>query len=126
MTCAFQPNRGQIPLLLGLLALGLTLSGCLVQGQCYSDHDCEGGEVCNQLTGACYTECRVDDDCLVAGSYVGKHCQRGRCAFRFDERVAAPDFCLPVANPKSAYHGPSLCLSQLKGQVVLIFFGLMA
>ena len=57
---------------------------------------------------------------------VGKECFNHRCQWRLDERVKAPNFCLEVINPKSAYYEKDLCLDDLKGNVVLIYFALMA
>ena len=119
-----------LPRLLGAAALllpALLAGGCLVDSKCHSHSDCSSDETCNMETGGCYVQCNDDKDCLVQGSYVGKHCdQRHRCDFKFDERMDAPNFCLNVVNPKSQYAGTKLCLEQLKGKVVFIFFGLMA
>lgn len=106
-----------------LLALGA--SGCLVDSRCRADHECSTGEVCNLGTGACYVECRADSDCTLGGLDVGRSCLGGKCQFRFDERVAAPDFCLKVHNPASTHAGSMRCLSQEKGNVVLLFFALL-
>jgi hypothetical protein len=68
--------------------------------------------------------CRANADCLFSGNDVGKVCNHGICEFA-DENTA-PNFCLPVINPSSTYYGQNRCLAEEKGQVVLIFFGLLA
>jgi Cys-rich repeat protein len=101
-------------------------AGCLVESQCRADYDCPSGQSCNSRSGACYLECSEERDCYVNGASVGKSCSQNKCRYLFDERVAAPDFCLADVNPKSTTHGSSVCLSALKGKVVLLFFGLLA
>ena len=110
------------------LLVGLTLAegGCLVHSRCQTDDDCNGDESCDRQDGECRVECVTDRDCWVGEVYVGKECFHHRCQFRLDERVKAPDFCLAVVNPKSSYYNKQLCLSQLKGKVVLTFYGLLA
>lgn len=106
-------------------SVSLLVAGCMVESLCHSNYDCSSDETCNLASGECYVQCTTDKHCHVNGAYVGKDCVDNRCQFRFDERMPAPNFCLNVVNPKSAYYGKQLCLSQLKGQVVFIFFGLM-
>jgi peroxiredoxin len=107
------------------VALALSLVGCLVDSgtYCRSHAQCPGNESCDPLTSRCRVECETDEDCKVNGMYVGKECASNRCEFRYDERVSAPNFCSDVANAKSSYHGQQLCLADLKGKVVLIYFG---
>jgi len=100
-------------------------TGCLVQSRCQSHVDCNGNESCDRATGQCRVECTTDTDCYVNGMPVGKECINYRCDFPFGERRSAPEFCLGVVNPKSSFHGQELCLSQLKGKVVMIFFALL-
>ena len=100
----------------------LVASGCVVDSRCQVDFDCAAGEQCSEKSGTCFVECRADTDCWMNGAYVGKHCLKGRCEFLFDERVAAQNFCLPVVNPRSASFGKQLCLKDLKGRVVLLYF----
>jgi len=107
-------------------AAGLLVAGCMVESKCHSDYDCSSNETCELGSGACYVECTHDSHCLDKGSYVGKDCVDNRCTFRLDERTPAPNFCLDVVNPKSEHHGKKLCVAQLKGKVVFLFFGLMA
>lgn len=108
-------------------AAAVALTGCFVSSVCHSNDDCELNESCNLSAGVCFSECSRDEDCRTAGGLdMGKYCQRGRCQFRLDERVAAPNFCLDVVNPNSAEHGTKHCLADDKGEVVLVFFGLMA
>ena len=107
------------------LSLGLS-GGCLVDSMCQADYDCSEGERCQrpggQLTGHCAVECTSDLDCYVNGAYIGKDCVQHRCQFRFDQRVAAPNFCLKVLNQPSSYYGQDFCLSAQKGKVVLLYF----
>ncbi len=112
--------------IVAVAAAGLLATGCMVESLCHSNHDCSADETCNLASGECYVQCTGDKDCHVAGKYVGKDCVSNRCQFRFDERMPAPNFCLNVVNPKSEHHGKKLCLEQLKGKVVYLFFGLMA
>ena len=110
-----------------LLAVAtLWLPGCLVDSQCQADYDCRGGERCEkaagQSQGHCAVECTTDADCWVNGGYIGKDCVENRCQFRFDQRVAAPNFCLKVLNPRSSYYGQNFCLSSQRGKVVLLYF----
>lgn len=107
------------------LTLALLLAGCFVEGQCQTHEDCPGAESCDLLTRKCRLECETEKDCWVNGMPVGKECISNRCEFRFDERVSAPKFCLDVVNPKSSYFEKNLCLVDLQGKVVLIYFGLM-
>lgn len=117
---------GSVAALAAVAAAGLLVAGCMVDSICHSNYDCSSDETCNLVSGACYVQCTTQQHCYVNGAYVGKDCVDNRCQFKFDERTPAPNFCLDVANPKSAFHGKKLCLNQLKGQVVFIFFGLMA
>ena len=113
-------------LALSLLALTLAWPGCVVRSRCQADYDCAAMESCDPGTGTCVVECTVDEDCLVQGVNLGKRCIDNRCEFLFDERVAAPDFCLEVVNPSSEYFGQDYCLDQQQGKVVMIYFGLLA
>lgn len=70
--------------------------------------------------------CRDNDDCLFSGADVGKTCNQGLCEFSADGKTSAPNFCLPVINPASEFFGSNRCLAEEKGQVVLLFFGLIA
>lgn len=118
-------NRS-LPLLLSCALL--LAGGCIVDssyGQCAGDSDCPGGEICKLSTGQCYLQCQSDSDCYVGGKPAGKTCQANRCVFSISDRVPAPAFCLKVANPKSAHYNKDLCLSQLKGKVVMLYFGLL-
>jgi hypothetical protein len=103
-------------------ALPLVAGGCIVDSRCQADYDCSGAERCDRTTGQCALECSAATDCYVGGQYIGKECLDHRCQFRFDERVAAPNFCLEVVNPRSALYGQDLCLSEQKGKVVLLYF----
>ncbi len=108
----------------GLLLLGILLlldGGCLVNSQCHADYDCNAPERCRD--GRCMIECNQSSDCWPGGIDNGKQCVRNRCEFRFDERVAALNFCETVANPASGKAGQRLCLQELKGKVVLLYFG---
>ncbi|MBW2731949.1 MAG: hypothetical protein JRH20_06115 [Deltaproteobacteria bacterium] len=87
-----------------LLAVVMLASGCASEGA-------EGA-------------CQNDDDCLFSSADVGKVCQEGSCAF--PSAATAPNFCLPVINPASEFFGENRCLSEEKGQVVLLFFALLA
>jgi hypothetical protein len=111
--------------LAGALAglLSLLTAGCLVQSRCEDDWDCDALQTCNKAQGTCGFQCANDQDCLQNGVYIGKECVDRQCIFKFDERVAAPNFCLRVANPKSSHYDQDLCLKQLKGKVVLLYFG---
>ena len=108
------------------LAACLLVGGCMVDSTCHSNYDCSSDETCNLATGQCFVQCTTDQHCHVKGAYVGKDCIENRCQFTFDERMPAPNFCLNVVNPKSAHYPKKLCLQQLQGKVVFIFFGLMA
>ena len=112
-----------------LLMATLTLAGgCIVDasyGKCAADGDCPGGEICELSTGQCYMQCKTDSDCFMAGVPTGKTCKDNRCVFSMSDRVPAPNFCLKVVNPRSAYYGKDLCLNQLKGKVVMMYFGLL-
>lgn len=114
--------------LLGLALSALCVLGpaCLVESQCQTDLDCDGDQTCDRLSGACRVECRKEADCYFQGMPIGKECVSHRCVFRYDERVKAPEFCLKDVNPKSGHYNKSVCLTALKGKVVLIFFGLLA
>lgn len=101
-------------------SMALVATGCMVNGLCHSDQDCDPGKRCNTRTFECYTECRISSDCDL-----GKQCIEGRCTFVLDQRRPAPDFCLEVVNPRSSYHDQELCLAQLEGKVVLIYFALL-
>lgn len=113
--------RGRAPIpaiLLVAAATALCSSGCLVQSRCHSDYDCEGAQVCG-AAGACYLECSSDNDCLTKGMI----CLDNRCEIPGD-RIKAQNFCLKVVNENAkSYSGKELCLDDLKGKVVLIFFG---
>jgi len=113
---------------MGACLLAVTMlwsAGCLVHGLCHTDEDCVGNETCDN-SGECRVQCTGDTDCYVNGQPVGKECFHFRCQWRLDERVTAPDFCLDVVNPKSSHYNKNLCLSALKGKVVLIYFALMS
>ncbi len=123
LLCRLQgSNRVRLLLSLGLASLGALLGGCIVESQCHADYDCATDERCS-ARGACYVECRQDSDCWPNKVYDGKHCVAHRCEFSFDERIAAPSFCLEVANPASGLAGQELCLSSTRGKVVLLYFG---
>jgi hypothetical protein len=108
---------------LSLLALGLLpVAGCLVDSQCQADYDCSGSERCDHTTRHCVVECTTAVDCYVNGGYIGKDCVANRCQFRFDERVAAPNFCLKVINPRSSEYGQDFCLGSQRGKVLLLYF----
>jgi hypothetical protein len=113
----------------GLLAAAMALlaSGCLVNGQCYLDDDCHAPERCTApcvgCVRQCLVECAGDQDCWPEHIDNGKRCVANRCEFRFDERVAALGFCEKVVNPNSGKAGQELCLPDLKGKVVLLYFG---
>lgn len=115
---------------LALLATVLLTTGCLVDDRyCVLRDDCPQGQICNTLSNSCQLEeCRQDSDCWTKGFPNGKGCIAGRCEFPLTtgKRVAAPAFCLDVANPKSPYYGQSRCLADEKGKVVLVFFALLA
>ena len=115
--------RSLLLLACGLLALS---GGCLVQSQCQSHADCCGTESCERQSGTCRVECVAAQDCWVGGVPVGKQCINHRCEFSFAEGVKAPGFCLEVVNPKSVHYSKELCLEQLKGKVVMIYFALLA
>lgn len=110
-----------------LLLLAGGSSGCLVQSRCQSNADCPGDESCDrpqgQLLGDCHLECSSDLDCWEKRT-PGMVCDNHRCGFPSagGERVQAPKFCLKVVNPKSSYYGKELCLADLQGKVVMIFF----
>ena len=110
-----------------LLAAATLSSGCLVQSQCQTHADCVGDESCDSATHQCRVECQTDADCWVDRT-PGMVCTDHRCDFPrgVGERVMAPNFCLDVANPKSSYYGQNLCLQDLQGKVVMIFFALLA
>lgn len=112
----------------GLILSLLLAGGCIVDssyGQCAADGECPGGEICELTTGQCYLQCSGDADCFVNGQPAGKTCQSNRCVFSLSDRVPAPNFCLKVVNPKSTHYNKSLCLEQLKGKVVMMYFGLL-
>jgi hypothetical protein len=113
--------------ILGLMVVSLSWqAGCFIEQYCQIDEDCTGlHESCDWQTGHCRVECNTDEDCWVNQAPVGKSCIEHRCEFP-PERVPAPKFCLEVVNPASSYYGGDLCLADLKGKVVLIFFGLLA
>jgi hypothetical protein len=113
---------------LALLGVSLALllqSGCLVEGisYCQSQHDCTENLWCNPKSHTCELECAQDTDCWEKGK-PGWNCIDNRCQLP-GERVKAQNFCLEVVNPKSSYYEKDLCLEELKGKVVLIFFALM-
>jgi hypothetical protein len=118
-------------LALSLCALAAACSGCIVSSQCQHDFDCTGSERCCTTArcstlasqGQCFVECTRHQDCWTGGVDNGKQCVENRCEFRFDQRVAALSFCLPVINPASGKSGQQLCLSELKGKVVMLYFG---
>ena len=117
------------PLLLASVLLGLVMTsgGCLTNSLCRSNSDCSSVETCNMTSGECEVQCRVDQDCWPSPyANNGKICVANRCDFRYDQRPPAPEFHLRVVNPKSVYYNKVLSLSQLRGKVVLIFFGLIA
>lgn len=103
----------------------LLATGCMVDSRCFFDSDCDGRQRCDSERG-CYVECTRDSDCLEDGANVGKRCVDQQCEFRLAERVAAPEFCLGVVNPRSPYSGQQLCLSRLRGKVVFVYFALLA
>jgi hypothetical protein len=112
--------------------LAAACSGCMVNSQCQHDYDCASAERCctaasgcstQASQGQCFVECTRHQDCWPNGNDNGKQCVANHCEFRFDERVAAINFCLPVVNPASGMAGQQLCLSDLKGKVVLLFWG---
>jgi hypothetical protein len=110
-----------------LLSLTATLAalgggGCLVDSQCQSDYDCTEGQRCERSSGQCAYECTTNHDCWVGGAYIGKECMDRRCVFRFGERVAAPNFCMQVVNPRSASFGRDFCLADQQGKVVALYF----
>ena len=114
-------------LIAGFVALLVAPSfACFVQGKCHSDEDCVGHETCDPLSGSCRLQCERDADCFVNGQFMGKECFDHRCQWRLDERVRAPGFCLEVVNPASSRHGEELCLSDLRGKAVLIYFAYLA
>ncbi len=101
-----------------LTALVLLETGCLVQSRCNSHADCLGNESCSKA-GACELECTDNMDCLTRGML----CLDNRCQLP-PSRIKAQNFCLRVENPKAtAYYHKQLCLEQLRGKVVLIYFG---
>jgi hypothetical protein len=109
---------GALAALIAATALAALQAGCLVQSRCNSSADCLGNETCSS-TGACELECTEDMDCLTRGML----CVDSRCQLP-PSRIKAQNFCLKVENPKAtAYYNKQLCLEQLKGKVVLIFFG---
>jgi len=114
--------RAAAAALAGLTLLWAGGPACLVDSHCQADYDCAAGERCNR-EGRCFVECARDQDCYQNGAYIGKQCVANRCEFRFDERVAAPNFCLKVMNPKSALAGKDFCLASAKGKVVALYFG---
>jgi hypothetical protein len=128
MQTASWASRCSVVALVGIVVWGLFQggSGCLVKSHCQADYDCAADERCQLGSGECFVECSTDQDCRVNGLDIGRQCLSHRCEFLFDQRVPAPSFCLEVANPKSEYHGRSLCIDELKGKVVLLFFGLLA
>ena len=109
-----------------LVATALS-GGCLVQSQCQTHADCVGDESCDSVTHQCRVECETDAECWVERT-PGMVCVAHRCDFPHGvgERVKAPEFCLDVVNPKSSYYGQELCLQDLQGKVVMIFFALLA
>jgi hypothetical protein len=110
-------------LVAGATSLVLGVGGCLVDSQCHADYDCTSPERCNGRTGQCAIECMTALDCWSSGVDNGKQCVSNRCEFRFDERVAALPFCLPIVNPASGRAGQQQCLADLKGKVVILYFG---
>jgi hypothetical protein len=76
---------------LGLLLLGVTLSGCPIYDStdsgCYRDIDCPYGDLCDSVTGACYsprsnasiscsapTDCAKNETCSQSGSCIASDC----------------------------------------------------
>lgn len=111
-----------------LFAVTLFIS-CLVESYyCTRDSECSSSEICNSNIGVCQErQCRVDPDCWSSAISNGMVCLDGRCEFALSfGRVKAPDFCLEVVNPNSGMEGQPFCLSDQKGKVGLIFFGLLA
>ena len=111
-------SLGALAALVALVVLAAAQAGCLVQSRCNSHADCLGNETCSKA-GACEFECTADIDCLTRGML----CLDNRCQLP-PSRIKAQNFCLKVENPKAkAYYHKQLCLEQLKGKVVLIYFG---
>jgi hypothetical protein len=109
--------------LLALFSCGLLTSSCLVEQTCYQG-DCPIGQRC--IDNQCQVECTTDADCQADPLHLGKRCIANRCRFATTERIAAPELCLDVVNPKSGAEGQQRCLGQQKGKVVMLFFGLLA
>ena len=111
--------------LVAVILLSLPLSACFVQSRCQSDHDCIAPAGCSLQTGRCEVECYEDADCFSNGQDVGKVCLNNRCEFLLAERTNAPGFCLEDVNPQSTYHPGPLCMADLEGKVVMIYFALL-
>lgn len=119
---------------LTLMGLCVAASACLVNDTfCIQNGDCPSGEICrvnaaDNATRSCQApDCQTDIDCWIGGTSNGKICRDGLCRFGSGgTRFPAPEFCLTVANPKSEHHDKERCLSDERGKVVLLFFGLLA
>jgi hypothetical protein len=132
--CSWRRARFALATLYGL-AIGLAASGCLVDSNfCIQNADCPAEQICrvsvvDNSTRVCQLpDCRADADCWgTSQAPNGQVCSEGLCRFASGgDRFKAPDFCLTVANPKSPGYGQERCLSDDKGKVVLMFFGLLA
>jgi len=112
-------RAGGLAVALPALAAILFGSGCLVQRLCHTDTDCPGNESCNPGSFMCELQCTSDQECLQSG----RLCIENRCVLP-PNRVKAQSFCLKVENPKATqYFNKQLCLADLQGKVVLLFFG---
>jgi len=76
---------------LALLLLGVTLSGCPIYDStdsgCYRDVDCPYGDLCDSVTGSCYsarrntsiscsapTDCGTNETCSQSGTCIASDC----------------------------------------------------
>jgi hypothetical protein len=115
-------HQNRICLALAALAAALLFGGCFVDGLCSVDDECEGAKICKDYR--CVLDCTGDEDCPAGIPHrcATRPTGKRQCLLDLAKRVAAPDFCLQVVNPRSQYHGKDLCLSQLRGKVVMLYF----
>jgi len=128
---------------LALVLVIVTLAGCVKQ-VCFGDSECPSGKVCSD-TGQCVTpQCTADTQCgekqvcekhqCVEGCIDAGQCPDGfMCSSRRCVAVAqgcdcpaVPDLCLEDINPSSSLSGKSLCLREMDGAPLVMFFGSVA